>query len=407
MPSERARSIVIAIKWAVLQTGHEWRVALCFTVALAAVLGPMLVLFGLKFGIVDSLTRQLVEDPRNREIIPLASGRFDPAWFATLKARPETGFLVPRTRQIAGSLELRRPDSMDAVTVEMVPTADGDPLIPAAGRSAASPRGIWLSSTAASRIKVAVGQEVDATVTRILNTARERATVRLAVVGILPETVAREVALLPLELVTAAEDYRDGRTAGSADWAIPAAAPSGRTYSGFRLYARSIFDVMQLEAFLAGQKIEVRTRSEDIARVITLDRNLSLVFRVVALIGGIGFVLSIGANLWTSVEANRRELSVLRLVGLPTSGLVLFPIVTALLIAAGGTALAALTFLAAQFSLNQLFADALPQGAVICRLTGTHLVIATLLTITTSTLVAALGGWRAAQIQPSEGIRDV
>ena len=31
---------------------HEWQVSLCFVIALAAVLGPMMVLFGLKFGII-------------------------------------------------------------------------------------------------------------------------------------------------------------------------------------------------------------------------------------------------------------------------------------------------------------------------------------------------------------------
>ena len=56
---------------------HEWQVSFCFVIALAAVLGPMMVLFGLKFGIVGAMVDQLVEDPRNREIRPVSSGRYD------------------------------------------------------------------------------------------------------------------------------------------------------------------------------------------------------------------------------------------------------------------------------------------------------------------------------------------
>ena len=59
---------------------HEWQMSFCFVLALAAVLGPMMVLFGLKFGIVGAMVDQLIEDPRNREIRPVSSGRYDHAW---------------------------------------------------------------------------------------------------------------------------------------------------------------------------------------------------------------------------------------------------------------------------------------------------------------------------------------
>ncbi|MGB5468412.1 MAG: peptide ABC transporter permease, partial [Sedimenticolaceae bacterium] len=56
---------------------HEWQMSGCFVLALAAVLGPMLVLFGLKFGVVGGMLDQLIENPENREIRPVSSGRFD------------------------------------------------------------------------------------------------------------------------------------------------------------------------------------------------------------------------------------------------------------------------------------------------------------------------------------------
>ncbi len=64
---------------------HEWQMSSCFILALAAVLGPMLVLFGLKFGIVGNMLDELIQNPENREIRPIGSGRFDLPWFETMQ----------------------------------------------------------------------------------------------------------------------------------------------------------------------------------------------------------------------------------------------------------------------------------------------------------------------------------
>ena len=46
------------------------RLSWCAILALAAVIAPLLVLFGLKFGLVTTLTERLERDPAVREIIP-------------------------------------------------------------------------------------------------------------------------------------------------------------------------------------------------------------------------------------------------------------------------------------------------------------------------------------------------
>ena len=73
---------------------HEWRLSLCLVLALAAILAPMLVLFGLKHGVVSTMRERLIEDPANRQVMPAASGRFDPAWFRQMAARPSVGFVL-------------------------------------------------------------------------------------------------------------------------------------------------------------------------------------------------------------------------------------------------------------------------------------------------------------------------
>ena len=83
---------------------HERRISLCFVLALMAVLAPLLVLFGLKFGLVDTLAQRLVESPANREVLAVGSRRFDEPWFARIAARADVAFVVPNTRRIAASL---------------------------------------------------------------------------------------------------------------------------------------------------------------------------------------------------------------------------------------------------------------------------------------------------------------
>lgn len=56
---------------------HEWRVSLCLIFALAAVLAPLLVLFGLKSGIIATMTERLRADPHNLEITLRGHQRLD------------------------------------------------------------------------------------------------------------------------------------------------------------------------------------------------------------------------------------------------------------------------------------------------------------------------------------------
>ncbi len=56
-----------------------------------------------------------------------------------------------------------------------------------------------------------------------------------------------------------------------------------------------------------------------------MDKNLSLVFWLIAVIGLVGFAFSLSASLWANVDRKRKELSVLRLVGFRTGDIVWFP----------------------------------------------------------------------------------
>lgn len=138
-----------------------------------------------------------------------------------------------------------------------------------------------------------------------------------------------------------------------------------------------------------------------------LDRNLTRVFWLVALLGTSGFLASLAANLLANVERKRRELSVVRLLGFPTLSLVLFPVVQSLLVAVLGALAALAAYLPVAVALNVWFAESLEPGERICRLLPTHIAVALGLTALGAVAAAAWAGVRVARIEPAEGLRDV
>ena len=319
---------------------HEWQMSFCFVLALAAVLGPMMVLFGLKFGIVGAMVDQLIEDPRNREIRPVSSGRYDHGWLENVRARSDVAFLVPRTRSIAATIELGSEGSSRNVRAELIPSDQGDPLLSLQGELPEGVTRIVLSRSTAKKLQVEAGDTLDGSLARQYRGHKERVHLPLTVAAVAPaRAFSRDGAFVSVSLLEALEDFRDGRAVPRMGWEGDR-ENSTRTYPGFRLYARSIYDVAGLRDAFADLGVDVHTHAADIELVQRMNRNLTAIYWVIAVIGLFGFSLSLGANLWANVDRKRKELSVLRLVGFRTMDIAWFPMVQALYTAILGWALA-------------------------------------------------------------------
>jgi len=61
---------------AVADLKHEWILSLCLIIAIAAVIAPLLLMMGLKYGTIETLRERLVEDPAYREIRPLQTQEY-------------------------------------------------------------------------------------------------------------------------------------------------------------------------------------------------------------------------------------------------------------------------------------------------------------------------------------------
>lgn len=400
---------MLVARLAVRDCLYDRRLFFCFATAFAAVLAPLLVIYGLKYGVIDHLLSTLRDDPRNREVIGVGNRNFQDSWFAQMRARPDVAFVVPRTRSLAATAFVDRVDAEPGrtVTVELIPTAPGDPLLgPPSGQ--VGPRAVVLSQAAASKLNLNAGDPLILWVVRNSAGGRERVDLRVEIASVAPTTVfQRDGAFVSVELLLAVEDWREGLAVAQYDWHGDA-RPDDRRYASYRLFARRIEDVAGLERDLNRQGLDVRTRAAEIESILGLDRNLSLVFLVVAATALVGYVLNLGSALWANVERKQRELSVIRLIGLPARAVARFPLVQSLLIACAGLAGALLMYALAAAVLNRLYAETYVGGTgAVCQLAPEHISIAIGATLAIAAVSALVATRRVLRIDPSDGLRDV
>ncbi|MBA1331071.1 peptide ABC transporter permease, partial [Candidatus Endoriftia persephone str. Guaymas] len=119
------------------------------------------------------------------------------------------------------------------------------------------------------------------------------------------------------------------------------------------------------------------------------------------------FAFSLSASLWANVDRKRKELSVLRLVGFRTGDIVWFPMLQSIFTALLGWLSAVLIYFGVAWLINDRFAPQMQNGESVCRLLPEHLLVALGITAGTAILASAIAGYRAARIEPSEGLREI
>jgi len=389
---------------------HERLLSACAILGLAAVLAPLLVLFGVKSGIINTMADRLIEDPRKREISPVGSGRYGAEWFKMMAERPDVAFVIPQTRSIAASMLMDNRATGDprTVAVSLIPTAEGDPLLGKWGLIPADKNSVVLSEPAARKLGVEAGQQVIGRVGRSVGGVKEQVSVEMRVVAVLPlEAFPREAAFVRLELLEATEDYRDGRESELFGWPGKPRPEGPRIYPSFRLYARSIYDVTALRNILTDQGLEIYTKAEEIEVVQSLDRSFTLIFRLIAFVAVFGYFASMASNILANVNRKSRHLGVVRLLGFSTGSVVWYPIVQSVVTSILGTVTAVCLYGVGEVMINRLFGAYLSAGEYVCRLSVSHMLSALGLTVGLSMLASAYGAYRVSRIEPSQVIRDV
>ena len=392
---------------------HERALSLCAVLALATVLAPLLILFGVRNGVISHLQERLLQDPRNLEIVPVGSGKYGKAFFEELRKRPDVGYVVPQTRAIAATIGLLPASEKkgglppNPVNVSLIPSGAGDPLTRRfAGNAALKDDEIILTAPAADKLGARAGTILSGRVTRARGITREQAETPLRVKAVLPlSALQKEAAFVPPSLAEDAETYRDGMGVPERGWDGTARGDGERLYPSFRLYAANLDGVASLRDFLGARNIDVYTRAEEIENVKILDRSTTLVFGLICLAAGVGFLASTASNLVAAIRRKRRVLGIIRLMGFSGADIVCFPLMQTLFTSALGMGLAFALYAAVAGVINALFPLGTELGAV-CRLSWAHVGGAAGVVLVLSLLAALPPSLSCGRLSPSEVIRD-
>lgn len=384
---------------------HEFSGFVFATMALAAVLGPLLVLWGLRNGVVDSVLGALRANPATLEIQFRGHASLAERDLARIAALPGIGFLVPDISSIAAEVVLRGPRGPRLVRAEAWPTADGDPLR-GPDQRAPAPTEVALSATLAASLDAGVGDSVTLLRQRGSESRPEQIEMPLRVVAIsAPERILGARAFLHGQTIDRLQAFVDG-------YAVPGLTATGTPLAQrpavrerIRLYARSLEDVAPLAAAMTALGFDVTSRAAEVETVFDLDRNLSLLFALLAGMGAIGYLISMGANLAAALGRRRRELSLLRLLGAQGGDLVGFALAQGVAIAVIGVALSFVAYAGLASIINARF----PSGAAAataCRLTPADIALAIVASTAMVGLVTLIVARPLTRIAPSEVLRE-
>ncbi|MBK5016500.1 ABC transporter permease [Pantoea sp. S62] len=386
---------------------HDRIISFCIASSLVAVIAPLLLLFGLRFGIVSQLQDELTNDPRNLEIRMLSSGSYDPEWIAQLRKRPDVGFAIGQTRSLNTLADLQVDSSHFVENAEVIPTDIGDPLL--GNLRIPQENEVVLTQEAARQLAVKAGDSVILRVSRQLDERREWGRKSLVVAGVLPATYFNRAAIFThASLLLTLEHFRDG-------YAIPglgvsSGQPLNATpprYARARLYASSINDVASLERDLRAQRIETSSRLADIENVKSINRVLGLIFNIIAATALVGCIASLIGSFIANVDRKRKHIAVLRLLGFTGPAVGGYVIVQGCLLSlfayVGGYGI----YLIASQIFNRALAGSQATDQMLCKITLMHSLLAMLITVVVSLVVASIGAYRAIKIEPAQSLREV
>jgi len=175
-------------------------------------------------------------------------------------------------------------------------------------------------------------------------------------------------------------------------------------YHGFRLYAKSIDNIPELYSYFVAQDIDVIAQIQEIEKLKVLDQGLTRIFWLIAIVGIAGGMAALIASLYASVERKKRDVGVLRLMGLSCLQVFRFPIYQAIIIVILSNIVASSGYIAISYTINLMFINNI--GGKICTLPYTYFALIFVITIIIATLSSLLAAWKTTAIEPAEAIRE-
>lgn len=204
-------------KSAIADLFHEWPLTLCVILSIASILLPLAVLYGLKFGVISVLEERLRNDPRSRELKPMASSFFNSDWVRKWRRDPRISFAVGLPRSISATVQV--PAGEELIDSDIIPTSQGDPILEVAEVKLAGDTDCAISEMLAAKAGLKKGDNIEIRVKRRDESGLTQAGTKLRVAGVLPARLCEfEAIYAPLPVAEAVEDFFDGFAVEKFSW---------------------------------------------------------------------------------------------------------------------------------------------------------------------------------------------
>ena len=403
-PSRTSSSGMLSLFMAWKDFLHEHLLSFCGVLAFAAALTPILLLAGLRFGIVDTLSQRLLNSPATLSITPYGSVRFTQERLAELASHPSVSFLVARTRTLAASVNLVGAEGK-RLSADLVPTAEGDPLLGHAGIPF-SEKGVVITRQLERSLSVVEGERsLELFVSRMHGGRLERVSVTVPVLGVLPDSADwKSHIYAPLSFTEAVERYRDGFAVPEFGWTGKEGSPE-RTYAGFRMYVKSLDDVVVMRDFLMREGLESYTSAREVENIQALKRTLSFVTMLIGGVTIVGMMMSLASFAVSNVNRKEHFFAQARLMGFSGYSLLLFPVGQMILCAICASSLSLLFYGGAAVIFDVVCASYLQHGESICRIPAIYTAMLYSGALILSLICCVGAGRKLLRLQPAEVLR--
>jgi putative ABC transport system permease protein len=267
---------------------------------------------------------------------------------------------------------------------------------------------IYLSEGMAEKMGLVAGDVVTGRIGRRRDKKNESAEIELTVLGVVPRYITPGFNIFcTLELLRKTEEYRNGYGVPDLGWEGQPRSQIPYKFARFRLYSKDLDGVERLRQYLLTLRVESITQAAQIELVKSLDRSFTVVFITLFVVVGGGAFASAASGSIDQVAKMRRSLSILSLLGMSKFQLLLFSMFQAALTGFLASVLADGLFLGVAEVLNSYFGASLGFGEHVCWLAWWKLGAAAGLTVCFMTAASGCAYSSLADIEPSEGMRDV
>lgn len=195
----------------------ETRLFLSMVLCFAAMIAPILIILGLKYGIVETLKERVLSQPEALQVTVKPKQDLTEEEICMMREWPEVGFLAPLARHLSFDVHVRATENLKSNVrepLEAVLVASGkqDPVLLRDGIEPPSGQNIVLSQRLADHLGVKSGENVDIMVWRMNKGTKKWHNCSFTVSGILPHD-ASDASLVYVDsaIVREVEAYKENR----------------------------------------------------------------------------------------------------------------------------------------------------------------------------------------------------